>query len=290
MTAKEVDVAGNTSLVSAAQSLTIRSATPNAVVFVGTPGTDRFTGGAGNDIFEFSSANLANTDTAAGGGGSDELLMTTPGTVLAGGVRGVASYVLANGGANSLTLVNANFGGLASGAIWIYGGNAGNTVNAAAVTGANRIVAIGGAGADTLSGGAGNDTFEFSAATLANTDKVTGGGGTNYLDMTSAGTVAAGGISGVEVLRARRHRRQQPDPGQRQLCRGDRGVDQGHGRQCRQHGQRRGADRRQPHRRGRRRRQPTASPAGRGTTSLSSRRRTLPAATRWLAAAAATNW
>ncbi|MGC2524663.1 MAG: hypothetical protein WA417_18825, partial [Stellaceae bacterium] len=135
----------------------------------------------------------------AGGGGSNELVMTTAGTVLAGGVSGVGSYVLANGGANSLTLANANFGGLGGAAIWVYGGNSGNTVNAAALTGSNRIVAFGGAGADTLTGGAGNDTFEFAAANLASTDKVSGGGGTNFLQMTSSGTVLAGGVSGVEV-------------------------------------------------------------------------------------------
>ncbi len=54
-------------------------------------------------------------------------------------------------------------------------------------------------GKDNFTGGAGNDAFYFSAANLANTDLVKGGAGTNYLEITSAGAVNAGGVSGVEV-------------------------------------------------------------------------------------------
>ncbi len=125
--------------------------------------------------------------------------MTTAGTVAAGGVSGVETYELGNGGADSLTLANANFTGVAGSSIAVYGGNAGNTVDASALTGANRVVAIGGAGTDTFTGGAGNDWFYFSAANLAGTDTVNGGAGANYLNMTTAGTVAAGGVSGVET-------------------------------------------------------------------------------------------
>ena len=200
LSAHEVDVAANTSPASPAQSITIDSATSdNEVVFVGNPGIDDFTGGPGNDYFYFSAANLANSDIVKGGGGTNYLVMTSSGTVNAGGVSGVEDYYLGNGAANSLTLANANFTGVTGSSITVYGGNAGNTVNAAALTGANRIIAVGGAGKDVLTGGAGNDYFYFSAANLANTDTVAGGGGTNYLMMTTAGTVAAGGVSGVEV-------------------------------------------------------------------------------------------
>jgi Ca2+-binding RTX toxin-like protein len=170
----------------------------NRIIAVGGAGKDVFTGGAGNDYFYFSAANLANTDTVKGGGGTNYLVMTTAGTVNAGGVSGVEYYYLANGGANSLALANANFTGVTGNSITIYGGNDGNTVNAAALTGANRVIAVGGAGKDVFTGGAGNDYFYFSAANLASTDTVAGGGGTNYLVMTTAGTVDAGGVSGVE--------------------------------------------------------------------------------------------
>jgi Ca2+-binding RTX toxin-like protein len=61
------------------------------------------------------------------------------------------------------------------------------------------VIFIGTSGKDNFTGGAGNDAFYFSAANLANTDLVKGGAGTNYLEMTSAGAVLAGGVSGVGV-------------------------------------------------------------------------------------------
>ena len=84
--------------------------------------------------------------------------MTTAGTVDADGVSGVEDYYLGNGGANSLTLANANFTGVTGSSITIYGGNDGNTVNAAALTGADRVIVYAGTGADTLTGGAGNES------------------------------------------------------------------------------------------------------------------------------------
>ena len=59
--------------------------------------------------------------------------MTTPGAVRAGGVSGVATYVLGNGGHDSLTLTNANFAGVAGHAITVDGGNKGNTLSEAGV-------------------------------------------------------------------------------------------------------------------------------------------------------------
>lgn len=159
-------------------------------------------GGGGNDTFDFSAASLSAGDTVAGGGGSDRLVMTTAGTIDAAGVSGVETFTLANGGANALTLTNANFAGVTGSRITVKGGSGGNTVNADAVTGSNEIVLIGGAGQDVFTGSHGpDDVFEFSAANLAPTDTVAAGSGTDDLLMTTAGTINLAGISGVETYR-----------------------------------------------------------------------------------------
>jgi len=168
----------------------------------GGAGADALTGSAnGGTIFVFTAAALTPTDKIDGGGGfNNELEVTTTGTVAAGRVTAVEIYQLANGGANSLTLVNANFTGFMGNAITIYGGTGGNTINGSGLTGAtDRLVIYGGAGADALKGGAGNDIFSFAAANLTNTDTISGGGGSNELLMTTAGAVNAAGVVGVET-------------------------------------------------------------------------------------------
>ena len=152
--AHEVDVAGNLSAF-------LAGAEPDPGACDGQrrdlhrhAGKDVFTGGPGNDVFEFSAANLAPSDLVKGGGGTNELLMTTPGAVHAGGVSGVASYVLGNGKPDSLSLSNANFAGVASHAITVDGGNAGDVLSEAGVSAADHAVLKGGAGADTLVAGA----------------------------------------------------------------------------------------------------------------------------------------
>jgi Ca2+-binding RTX toxin-like protein len=153
LSVSEVDVAANQSGASPAQSLSFLGATPNQAVFLGTTGKDVFTGGAGNDVFKFSVAALAATDVVKGGGGSDRLYMTSAGAVHAGRVSGVETYRLANGRANSLTLANANFSGVSGRVITVTGGGNGNTVNAAAATGTNRVTLVGGGGKDVFTGG-----------------------------------------------------------------------------------------------------------------------------------------
>ena len=189
----------------------------------------------------------AATAMVTGGAGTNFLDVATAGTVAAGGVSGVEvyelvsgveTYTLANGGANSLTLANANFAGVSGASITVYGGNAGNTVNASALTGANRVVMVGGAGTDVFTGGAGNDIFRFTAAALAASDTVAGGAGSDQLVMTTAGTVAAGGVSGVETYTLANGGADSLTLGECEFHRGDRGLDLGYWRQCRQHRQR----------------------------------------------------
>jgi hypothetical protein len=155
----------------------------NRVIAVGGAGTDHFTGGAGNDIFEFSVAKLAATDKVVGGLGTDKLLMTTAGTINAGGVSGVETFKLANGGANHLAVASGNFTGVASGEIAIIDGNSGNSVNAATLPSSDAIIVHAGGGVDTLTGGAGGDIFYAGGKTT-----MTGGGGANRFTFADIGT------------------------------------------------------------------------------------------------------
>ncbi|HEV2098556.1 MAG TPA: hypothetical protein VGR45_06465, partial [Stellaceae bacterium] len=81
---------------------------------------------------------------------------------------------LADGGANTLTLTNANFAGIGSAAITVYDGDGGNTVNGSSLSSPDAIVAYAGAGLDKLTGGAGNDVFFAGGSTT-----MTGKTGTN---------------------------------------------------------------------------------------------------------------
>ncbi|HKS90083.1 MAG TPA: hypothetical protein VJR70_11625 [Stellaceae bacterium] len=144
---------------------------PNRLIAIGGAGADQFTGGAGNDAFRFTAANLGALDTVAGGGGSDQLTLLSAGTVNPVGMKGVETIALAGGGINTLTLTDANFTGVTSATITVFGGANGNTVNAASTTGTHKLVFKGGAGTDivkpgttaTLTGGAGNNQFVISA-------------------------------------------------------------------------------------------------------------------------------
>ncbi len=140
MSASEVDVAGNTSAHSSAQRLTIAHASPNAVTFFGSAGADHFTGGAGADVFRFSAADLSASDIVKGGGGNDQLRLTSAGSIRADGVSGVETYVLFNGAGNVLSLANANFAGMLNDTITVDGGNAGNTLSEARVSAADKAV------------------------------------------------------------------------------------------------------------------------------------------------------
>ena len=175
--------------------------TTGAVTIDGGAGADVLTGDAeGNARFVFTAAALTATDTITGSSYNNELDVTTPGTVAAGGVTAVQIYRLANGGANSLTLANSNFTGVLARPVAIYGGNGGNTIDGSALTGTTDNLDIyGGAGADVLKGGAGSDIFVFAAANLSSTDTISGGAGSNELLVTTAGKAAAAGVTGVET-------------------------------------------------------------------------------------------
>ncbi|HEU0154970.1 MAG TPA: calcium-binding protein, partial [Stellaceae bacterium] len=155
----------------------------NHLVVYGGAGADLISGGAGGDTFVFSLAALSTADRVAGNGGSDELDMTSSGTVQAVHVSGVETYVLGDTGNNILTLGNANFAGVNGRQITIVGGDRGNFINASAAAGTNTVDVFAGAGADTLKGGAGNDRLHAGGDTT-----MTGGGGADEFVFAAPGS------------------------------------------------------------------------------------------------------
>ncbi|HEU0157157.1 MAG TPA: calcium-binding protein, partial [Stellaceae bacterium] len=157
-------------------------------------------GGSGNDSFFFAAAGLTAADSVQGGGGSDRLVLTVGGTAQLSGVNGVETYRLANVAADTVTLGDGNFAGISGTAITVVAGNAGDTVNAAAVGAGHRVVFVGGGGRDIFTGGAGADTVEVSASNLGAADRLRGGAGNDRLVLLGAGAVTVTGVAGIETI------------------------------------------------------------------------------------------
>ena len=166
-------------------------------------GNDTLLGGSAKDIFRFDVGQLDASDSVVGGGGVDQLVITGAGTVNLAGVSGVESFVLNNGGANSITLTDALAATALNGALSVTGGSGNDTVNGAALGATRSLDVTAGAGVDSLIGGASADTFRFAMADLTGADVVQGGAGADQLVLTTTGTLSTAqlaGVSGVETL------------------------------------------------------------------------------------------
>lgn len=164
-----------------------------------------FTGTAGADTFRWAFADLDRLDRAVGAGGVDVLQLTTGGPLASTaltGISGIEQIALSKAG-NSVTLLNANFAGVAGARIVVTGGAGNDTVDGSKLTGTNRIEVIAGLGTDVLKGGAGADVFRFTAAGLTASDQVSGGGGRDALAFLTGGGPVAGAlakVTGVETI------------------------------------------------------------------------------------------
>lgn len=139
---------------------------------------------------------------ALSGSGFSTLDFGQPGTDSMTNISGFAPIGLASGGANSLTLTDANFAGVGVGGrvITVNDGNTpgdsglGSTVNASGLSATNSVVVHAGDGNDVLTGGPGNDVF-YAASSYTDLGETTaiGAGGANQFVFSSA---AAGDFFG----------------------------------------------------------------------------------------------
>ncbi len=190
-------VVTNSGTMSGAYGIYLAGTLTNSGTIVGLHGTAvQF--GSGNDrlIVEPGAVFDGSVD---GGNGTDIVEFAHSGNDKVSNFIGFETIRLANGGPNTLALLDANFAGVSGTAIRVVGGNGGNTVDASALSSPNRVVFVGTAGADVVTGGAGKDVFKFSTAGLSTADIVKGGLGSDELMMTTAGTVQASVVSGVET-------------------------------------------------------------------------------------------
>jgi Ca2+-binding RTX toxin-like protein len=164
-------------------------------------GIDALRGGAGNDILRINATELTAGDVLQGGTGTDTLVIGSAGNVSAAALAGVGGMELLylNFGNTSVTLNDAV--AAANGAtLTVFGSSGNDTIDASAVTAANRALAVqAGAGNDMLKGGAGGDSFVFAAAELTAADSVSGGAGAavDQLSLTTGGAIAATSLTSV---------------------------------------------------------------------------------------------
>ncbi len=171
------------------------------VNFTAGAGSDVLKGSGANDLFNFVAADLAG-DTIAGGLGNDILILSTAGVLAANALanmNGVESINLA-AGTNGLSLLDANFVGVASGRLIVNGNTGSDTLDASSLSSANSADLRSGAGADIVKGGAGGDLLQFAAANLDALDTVTGNGGADALLLTTAGVLSANALAGLTAV------------------------------------------------------------------------------------------
>ena len=191
-----LDGASGNNTVSAAGDTS--ASTGKTFLYYAGSGTDSFTGGFENDSLHVSAAAVGG-DTLTGGSGANTLSLTSAGTVNLGGVRKFAVINLFAGN-NTVTVTDKTLSG---GPVSVLAGRSGNnTVSAAGDTSAStgKILRYSaGSGTDSFTGGFESDGV-FVSATAVGGDTLTGGSGTNTLNLVSSGPVNLGGVSKFSAI------------------------------------------------------------------------------------------
>lgn len=133
---------------------TVTVGTGANTIMVGPGSGDVVHTGGGDNTVSLAAGAVVASDLIQGAlttanGTGNKIIVTTAGAIATTGIAGFDTFQLANGGANSINLIDTNFSRL-PGAITVIGGDSGNTLDAAALDATRSIDLVGGAGADTV--------------------------------------------------------------------------------------------------------------------------------------------
>ena len=154
--------------------------------------------GSGNDTIRFLSANFDENDTVAGGNGTDTIEITDDATVVDldfDNVSSVETLLLSGTGAQNVTLAALHSDAAGIRTVTATAGTAstidiGGTASGLTVTtNTGNDTVIAGFGADNISTGVDDDTIRFLSANFTSADTVSGGNGTDTIEITDAATV-----------------------------------------------------------------------------------------------------
>jgi len=173
-------------------------------------GNDTISTGDGDNEVRFAIDNLDINDSVAGGSGTDQITLTTAGTLIDSDLTNVSSVEtlkLADGAASTVTLSGQAQG---AGIRTVVAGDDDDVVDASLYT--VGIDISGGLGNDTISAGSGNDTIStgdgvnevrFAIDNLDINDSVTGGSEVDTIKLMTAGSLSDAdftNFSGVDRL------------------------------------------------------------------------------------------
>ncbi|HEY1258295.1 MAG TPA: hypothetical protein VGF34_03540 [Stellaceae bacterium] len=176
-----------------------KASTGKTFVFTAGSGISNFTGHFENDLVKVSAAAVT-ADTLTGGSGKNRLTLTTAGNFSLVGVGNFAAIGLAAGN-NIVALGDKTLSGRP---VTITAGATGNdSIDASRDTAASKgktLTYRAGSGTETFTGGFENDVVKISAAAVGRAT-LTGGSGSNTLDLTSAGIVKLAGVENFASIK-----------------------------------------------------------------------------------------
>lgn len=184
--------------------------------FTGTPGQDTFIGStSGQNFFHFNPSTLNFNDIVTGNpnaGLLDFIVLDSVGPILPGSFASVTHVdAIALSGGSRVTLSDSLVAGADAPVFQIFdaeGTFATNTIDTTFVGAGRSVLFNAGGHTEIYTGGAGDDYFQIRASNLSASDTFSGGGGTNWLIISGAGSgaqalpqSALSGMTGIDVVK-----------------------------------------------------------------------------------------